>query len=60
MSRDDTHAAGGVRLLTDRYGPMAEVEAAGGDERVRAEVKLQRGGVAKPEFVVVPLATDVN
>ena len=46
MSRDDTHAAGGVRLLTDRYGPMAEVEAAGGDERVRAEVKLQLAGVA--------------
>ena len=33
-------------MLTDRYGPMADVEAARGDRRVGAEVKLQLGGVA--------------
>ena len=35
-----------LATLTDRYGPMADVEATRDDEWVGAEVKLQLAGVA--------------
>ena len=47
-------------MLTDRYGPMADVEAARGDERVGAEVKLQLAGVAQRQSFVATPATDVD